>query len=96
MKRTIQAARSAVRDFGHCSVPLHLRNASSDLEKSLGFGTDYQYPHTSGGYNGQRGLPDELNDRVIFDPIPVGQERQFIERLSSLQGAPPSSDPADS
>lgn len=39
------AAAREVRQNGTAAVPLHLRNASTKLQKEWGYGKDYKYPH---------------------------------------------------
>ena len=99
VKRTIRAAKSATHEFGHLPVPLHLRNASTALQKNLGYGREYAYPHDAeGAFNGQRGMPEEIHDIRIFQPTDEGMEAQFKARLDALYrgGKDPSSGPIDS
>ena len=99
MVNTIKAARTAIKAHGHLPVPLHMRNASTGLERGLGYGRDYRYPHDApGGVNDQRGMPEGLEDVRIFEPRDVGMEQQFRARLSALRASstPPSSELADS
>jgi putative ATPase len=99
IKRAIGAAQKAVRAHGNLPVPKHLRNAATTLQKSLGDGQGYAYPHDSSrGYNGQRGMPEGLQNLRIFEPGTVGMEVQFTERLAFLRqhSEPSSSDPTDS
>jgi len=45
-------------------VPMHLRNAETDLMKEIGYGKGYVYDHdVPGKKSGQQCLPDELKDR---------------------------------
>ena len=43
--KAIKAATKTVKESGTPSVPLHLRNAPTDLMKDMDYGKDYQYPH---------------------------------------------------
>lgn len=66
---SIQQARSDVRQYGALPVPLHLRNAPTDLMKDVGYGKDYKYAHDyDGNWVAQRYLPDELGDRQYYTP----------------------------
>jgi len=99
IKTTIAAARQAVRIHGHLPVPKHMRNASTALQKSIGDGQGYTYPHDSANaYNGQRGMPEGLDDLRLFEPKSVGMENQFKARLASLRqpSTDSASDPVDS
>ncbi len=60
-------AKIDVKQFGNLPIPLHLRNAPTDLMKSLNYGKDYQYPHDfKDAKVDQQYLPDELKDRNYF------------------------------
>ena len=48
------------------SVPLHLRNASTNLMKTLGYGKGYKYKPTQSDAAEQRYLPEELKDVNFF------------------------------
>ena len=63
-------------------VPLPLRNAPTALMKRLGYGRGYQYPHHSPGRQvEQTYLPENLQDRIYYDPADEGYERVIGERL---------------
>ena len=67
-------------------MPVHLRNASSALGKSLGFGQGYQYPHNfEGHYVSENYLPDELRGRRYYEPSQSGRERDIGDYLASLR-----------
>lgn len=58
-----QAAEDA-RNTLNLPVPLHLRNAPTDLMKKIGYGKGYVYDHdVPGKKSGQQCLPDELVGR---------------------------------
>lgn len=55
----INTAQAYVRATGNLPVPLHLRNAPTELMKDLGYGTDYKYAHDwPGHFVRQQYLPD--------------------------------------
>ena len=57
----IDAALAKVRETGNLPVPLHLRNAPTELMKELGYADGYKYPHDfPGHWVAQQYLPDEL------------------------------------
>lgn len=67
------AARE-IRENGMRPVPLHLRNASTRLQKQWGFGQGYKYPHNyPGGWAPQRYLPDGVAGG-FYTPRDNGQE----------------------
>jgi len=83
---TYSAAKRDVEDLGALPVPMHLRNASSALGRSLGFGEGYQYPHDhEGHYVSESYLPESLRGRRYYTPSTSGRERDIAARLSSLR-----------
>lgn len=65
----INAALQNVKQTGNLPVPLHLRNAPTQLMEELGYGSGYKYPHDyAGHYVEQQYLPDALKDTVFFTP----------------------------
>jgi putative ATPase len=68
-------------------VPLHLRNAPTGLMKGLGYGQGYQYAHdVQGKVADMRCLPDNLRDRIYYEPTNEGAEKQFRQRLNEIKG----------
>ena len=68
------AAREVSRN-GALSVPLHLRNASTKLQREWGYGRDYKYPHNfPQAWVEQAYLPPELEGRVFYQPKDQGEE----------------------
>jgi putative ATPase len=57
-----QVARD-VREYGNLPVPLHIRNAPTDLMKNLGYGKDYKYSPNYDYQEEQAYLPEELKGR---------------------------------
>jgi len=83
---TYAAARRDVEAHGALPVPLHLRNASSGLGKSLGFGQGYQYPHNfEGHYVVENYLPEALRGRRYYEPSASGRERDIGDYLAALR-----------
>ncbi|HJN91098.1 MAG TPA: replication-associated recombination protein A [Dehalococcoidia bacterium] len=71
-----QRALADVQEHGDLPVPLHLRNATTGLMKSLGYGTGYQYAHDSEDNvaEDQTHLPEHLVGRRYYQPGDTGQE----------------------
>jgi putative ATPase len=68
------------------SVPLHLRNAPTGLMKGLGYGQGYQYAHDlESKVADMQCLPDNLRDRVYYQPTNEGIERRIRERLGQIR-----------
>jgi putative ATPase len=68
-------------------VPLHLRNAPTALMKGLGYGRGYQYAHDlESKVADMQCLPDNLRDRVYYQPTNEGIEKRIRERLEEIKG----------
>nr|MBA3426126.1 replication-associated recombination protein A [Rubrobacter sp.] len=59
-----------------------LRNSRTDLMREEGYGAGYRYAHDDQpeGMN-DRYLPDEISDRVYYEPKDRGAEAEIRERL---------------
>ena len=80
----MNAAIEAIKEHPKISVPLHLRNAPTELMKSLDYGKDYVYPHDVGGFaQGVQYLPDEVKDAEFYKPSEFGFEAEIIKRMKS-------------
>ena len=65
------------------AVPLHLRNAPTQLMKDLGHGEGYLYdPDQPGGVSRQHYLPDSLAGERFYSPGDTGWEADLRRRLS--------------
>ena len=80
-------ALAAVKAAPSAPVPLHLRNAPTQVMKQLGYGSEYQYPHdTIHGYApGVSYLPDEVTGAPFYEPSDRGNEKTIRERLNWLK-----------
>ncbi len=66
-------------------VPMHLRNAPSDLMKKTGYGKGYKYPHNyDGSFIDENYLPADLKGTVFYRPTFNGSEKVLKERLEKL------------
>ncbi|MBS0194801.1 MAG: replication-associated recombination protein A [Proteobacteria bacterium] len=83
------AARGDVREHGSAPVPMHLRNAPTQLMKTLGYAQGYQYDHDveGGVVLDQTGFPDALGERVYYQPVERGMEIKLKEKLDALRAA---------
>jgi putative ATPase len=80
----IEAAFADVRKNTTAEVPLHLRNAPTELMKKLSYGKEYRYSHDfAGHFVEQQYLPDALKDAVYYRPSEQGEEKTIRERLSA-------------
>ena len=65
----INKAMVAVKQMGSLSVPLHLRNAPTQLMKDLDYGKDYKYAHDyDNNFVAQEFLPEGLKGHTFFEP----------------------------
>jgi putative ATPase len=81
---TYAAARKAVRERGALPVPAKLRNAPSALNRSMGHGKDYKYPHDfEGNYVAETYLPDELTGQRYYQSSQSGYEAEMKSRLEA-------------
>jgi putative ATPase len=76
------AALAKARETPGAPVPLHIRNAPTDLMKELGYSSGYLYdPAEEGGLARQEYLPDDLRGTVFYRPGSYGAEPAIAERL---------------
>ena len=84
--KAIDAALATVRATGNLPVPLHLRNAPTQLMKNLGYGKDYKYAHDyANNFVDQQYLPDEIKDNRFWIPSDNPQEEKMRQRLESIK-----------
>jgi putative ATPase len=61
-----KAARD-VKEYGNLPIPLHLRNAPTQLMKDLGYGEDYKYSPNFNYKEKQKYFPEKLKRRKYFN-----------------------------
>ena len=72
-------AQREIKLNGVQPVPLHLRNASTALQKEWGYGKDYKYPHSfPGAWVEQDYLPPPLKERRFYLPKDQGEEAKLV------------------
>lgn len=95
--RAYGAAADDARERLAEPVPLHLRNAPTDLMRSLGYGRGYRYAHDDPtGTTDMTCLPDGLANRRYYEPTTRGREKDVGDRLARLRAerAPPAAEDA--
>jgi len=66
-------------------IPLHLRNAPTDLMQQFGYANGYKYPHDyPDNFVSENYLPPKLKDAVYYQPTANGFESKIKERLKKL------------
>ena len=80
------AAQQDVKRTLNEPVPLHLRNAVTDLMKDIGYHKGYKYAHDyESGHVEQQYLPDQLKDRKYYHPKDIGYEKYIKDHLEKLK-----------
>lgn len=88
--KAIGAALEAVAATGNKPVPLHLRNAPTELMKQLGYHEGYRYSHDyAGNFVEQQYLPDDLSGSRFWTPGDNPQEARMAERMAALRSSRP-------
>lgn len=81
-----KAAMRDAAEHGSLEVPLHLRNAPTQLMKKLGYGDEYRYAHDEpeAYAAGEDYFPENLPPRQYYQPVGRGLELKIREKLSRL------------
>ncbi|MCQ2096128.1 MAG: replication-associated recombination protein A [Bacteroidaceae bacterium] len=81
----INNAIEFVRQTGNLPVPLHIRNAPTQLMKELGYSDGYKYAHDyKGNFVRQQFLPDGAEGQVFWKAQDNAQESKMKARMDSL------------
>jgi len=80
-------AKADVAASGSHEVPLHLRNAPTDLMKKLDYGKAYRYAHDEpeAYAAGESYFPEGLQPREYYRPAPRGLEIKIAEKIARLR-----------
>jgi putative ATPase len=89
--KAIGAATESVREWGALPVPLHLRNAPTQLLREQGYGKGYVYPHDHPDHFVEaQYLPDRLHGQArYYEPTDQGEESRLRDRLRRLWSKAP-------
>lgn len=80
--KAMLAAAKDVEEKGALPVPLHLRNAPTELMDKLGYGKGYKYAHDFPDHVvEQEHLPKELERNKYYFPSDSGEEEQIKQRM---------------
>jgi putative ATPase len=83
---SIENALAEVSESGDLPVPLHLRNAPTQLMKNLNYSKGYKYAHDyEQNYVEQEYLPQQIKDKKFWTPQDNPQERRIAEFIASLK-----------
>lgn len=85
----IDAALAMVKQTGDLPVPLHIRNAPTQLMKNLNYNKGYQYAHDyDNNFSPQEYLPEQISGQVFFKPGKNAREeeiRKFLQQRWTLK-----------
>lgn len=80
-------AKRFVKEHPNEAVPLHLRNAPTELMKEAGYSEGYKYPHDySEHFVKESYFPDGVKKKIFYEPTEQGWEKKIKERLKKLRG----------
>ena len=85
--KAYNAARALIKQDGTRPVPMHLRNAPTQLMKQLDYGKGYRYAHDEeGGFAaGESYWPEGMQAPGFYRPVRRGLEIRIAERLDELR-----------
>lgn len=90
-------AKAFVKQDGTRPVPLHLRNAPTQLMKDLDYGKAYRYAHDEeGGFAaGESYFPEDMEPPSFYQPVPRGLEIKIGAKLDELRARNAAAKPAE-
>lgn len=85
--KAYNAARAWVKQDGTRPVPMHLRNAPTQLMKELDYGKGYRYAHDEeGGFAaGENYLPEGMAEPGFYQPVERGLEIKIAQKMRDLR-----------
>jgi putative ATPase len=85
--KAFNEAKAWVKKDGTRPVPMHLRNAPTQLMKNLDYGKGYRYAHNEdGGFAaGENYLPEGMPEPDFYRPVDRGLEMKIAEKMASVR-----------
>ena len=85
--RAFNSAIEAAQESNDLEVPMHLRNAPTKLLEGLGHGKGYRYAHDQPDAfsKGQTYFPEEMGEKIYYEPTDRGLEIKIKEKLEQLR-----------
>ena len=85
--RAFNSAMEAAQESNDLEVPMHLRNAPTKLLEGLGHGKGYRYAHDEPDAfsKGQTYFPEEIGEKIYYEPTDRGLEIKIKEKLEQLR-----------
>ena len=83
----VKEAQQTVEASGSLDVPIHLRNAPTQLLREEGHGKGYRYAHDEpeGYAAGEHYFPDSMPAKTFYRPTDRGLEARIREKLGHLR-----------
>ena len=77
--KAINEASEKIKVTGNLQVPLHLRNAPTELMNKLGYGEGYKYSHDfQNQFTTQEYLPDEITGTKLYEQEKIKKKIVFV------------------
>ena len=85
--KAFNEAKAFVKQDGTRPVPMHLRNAPSQLMKQLDYGKGYRYAHDEedGFAAGEKYLPEGMAEPGFYRPVRRGLEIKIDDKMRELR-----------
>lgn len=85
--KAFNLAKSFVESTPSYDVPLHLRNAPTQLMKKEGYGEEYRYAHDGENayVSGENYFPEEIKNSHFYEPSDRGLEGKIAHKLAQLR-----------
>jgi putative ATPase len=85
--KAFNEAKALVKKDGTRAVPLHLRNAPTQLMKNLDYAKGYRYAHDEedGFAAGENYMPEGLEFTCFYQPVERGLEIKIADKLRLLR-----------
>jgi putative ATPase len=85
--KAFKAAMATAQEEGSHEVPLHIRNAPTQLMKDMDYGADYRYAHDEpeAYIAGENYFPEALKDKRFYFPVERGLEVKIKEKMAFLR-----------
>lgn len=88
------SVKAEIAQMPDYDVPVHLRNAPTQLMKNLDYGAEYRYAHNEeGAYAaGENYFPEAIADKEYYLPVERGLEQKIKDKLAYLKQLDAASD----
>ncbi len=81
----LKNAKKLISETGDLPVPMHLRNAPTELMKQLGYGKEYQYAHDhKSNFVNLEYLPASISGSILYSPQSNPKEESDKKKLRNL------------